>query len=433
MIETEEKQAAYILVGVETPKSDLPAEESLAELESLLETAGGRAAGRMVQKMDAFDPRTYIGSGKVEELKRMLEETGADGILCDDELTPAQIRNLDKRLDTEIIDRTLVILDIFSKRAVTREGKMQIELAQQTYRLNRLSGMGVQLSRQGGSGVGVHSRGEGESKLELDRRRIRARIAYLKEQLKKVSSDRTRERESRKKSDLPVVALIGYTNAGKSTLFNRLTSAGVLEEDKLFATLDTTVRRCSVTDGRSILLVDTVGFIHKLPADLVDAFRSTLEEVKEADILLHVVDASSSKASLEMKVTYEEMEQLEAADRPFITFLNKQDLVTENAEPMPRIPYHAEAVVKGSAFCGEDRQKVLESIRCVLEKEDQDITVKLPYDQTALVEKVRREGVIKKESYEEDGIVLTASVPARLRTRLAAYETEKEKEDAHRS
>ena len=284
---TEERIQRFVLVAVSTGRDETDAEKSLDELEDLLETAGGEACGRVIQNLERIDNRSYVGSGKVEEIRTILKDTEADGIICDDELTPAQLSNLGELLDTKIINRTLLILDIFTQRAATREGQMQVELAQLEYRLTRLRGLGTELSRQGAA-VGTHTRGAGETKLEMDRRYIRGRIAQLKRELKDVSENRDRERASRRKSRIPLVALVGYTNAGKSTVLNRLTSANVLEENELFATLDTTVRRCELPDGRMILLVDTVGFIHKLPAHLVKAFRSTLEEVTEADLLLHV-------------------------------------------------------------------------------------------------------------------------------------------------
>ena len=304
MVDTGEDIRRYILIAVDTGRAPLPIETSLDELKSLLETAGGEEAGRMIQPLEAPSARSYFGSGKLEELKDLLQETDADGVIADDELSPAQLRNMGDVLNTQILDRTTLILEIFAMRANTREGQLQVELAELRYRLSRLSGFGATMSRQGG-GYGVHARGAGETKLELDRRYIRGRIAALRQELEEITAQRDIRRSRRQKNEVPMVALVGYTNAGKSTIFNRLTQAGVLEEDKLFATLDTTTRRLELPNGREIILADTVGFIQKLPHHLVDAFHATLEEVAYADLLVHVVDSSDEKASLNMKITME--------------------------------------------------------------------------------------------------------------------------------
>ena len=423
MTETEERIQQFILVAVETPKQELSAEESLDELKDLLETAGGEAVGMVIQKMDAPSSRTYVGSGKVEEIKMLLKDTQADGIICDDELTPAQLKNLNDLLDTKIIDRSLLILDIFSQRATTKEGQMQIELAQLEYRLTRLVGLGTELSRQGAS-VGTHTRGAGETKLEMDRRHIRRRIDILKQNLKEVAENRERERASRKKDSPLVVALVGYTNAGKSTLFNRLTSASVLEEDKLFATLDTTVRRCVLPDSRLVLLVDTVGFIHKLPSHLIKAFRSTLEEVLEADLLLHVVDASHPMAEIMMKVTVDELTELKAADKPIITVLNKQDLLDE---PRPLlIPYNPEEVVKSNALSKAGQDAVLAAIGRFLDQRETKKTVLIPYDKGSILERLHRESVILEEKYTDTGIRLVVSADEKTARLIGPYEIQEE-------
>ena len=420
---TEEKIQRFVLVAVSTGRDETDAEKSLDELEDLLETAGGEACGRVIQNLERIDNRSYVGSGKVEEIRTILKDTEADGIICDDELTPAQLSNLGELLDTKIIDRTLLILDIFTQRAATREGQMQVELAQLEYRLTRLRGLGTELSRQGAA-VGTHTRGAGETKLEMDRRYIRGRIAQLKRELKDVSENRDRERASRRKSRIPLVALVGYTNAGKSTVLNRLTSANVLEENELFATLDTTVRRCELPDGRMILLVDTVGFIHKLPAHLVKAFRSTLEEVTEADLLLHVVDASSPMAELQMKVTYDELVDLGAAYKPIITVLNKQDLVQEE-EPLV-IPYKAEDVIKISAL-EEDGQAALMAAICrYLDKLNTKMELLIPYDKGSLADRLHREAVILEETYTDEGIAMTIRADEDLRRIVANYEKQAE-------
>lgn len=431
MIETEEKTQRFVLAGIDTPSNPIPEDRSLDELAELLKTAGGLEAGRAVQKTDAADPKLYVGKGKAQELRDMVKALGADGIICDDELTPAQLQNLSDLTETKVIDRTLLILDIFTQRASTKEAQMQIELAQLQYRLTRLTGLGTELSRQGAS-VGLHTRGGGETKLEIDRRRIRSRISFLKGQLKEIAKDRINERTSRRQSNIPVVALVGYTNAGKSTLFNRLTDSAVLEEDKLFATLDTTVRRASLPDKRKVLMVDTVGFIHKLPANLIDAFRATLEEVCEADILLHVVDMSSPLAELQMKVTYQELIDLKAADKPIITVFNKKDLAladsreegedTDKIIPLlPPIPYRPQKVLKTSAFDKDDLTDILTAVQEELEKRDTTMDLVLPFTQGALADSLHRQAVVIKEEYEEDGLHMTVRVPPAFRKRVEPY------------
>lgn len=399
--DTEEKIQRFILVGVATDRDDTDIESSLDELSELLKTAGGEACGRVIQNLESFNNRSYVGSGKVEDIRMLLEDTGADGIICDDELTPAQLRNLGDLLGTKVIDRTLLILDIFSQRAATREGQLQVELAQLEYRLTRLSGLGTELSRQGAA-VGTHTRGAGETKLELDRRYIRSRISQLKGELREAAENRERERGSRRKSQIPIVALVGYTNAGKSTLFNRLTSSSVLEEDELFATLDTTVRRCELPDGRLILMADTVGFIHKLPAHLVKAFRSTLEEANEADLLLHVVDASHPMADLQMKVTRDELVRLGAGDKPVITVLNKQDKVEE--EGLYSIPYSPKAVVKTCALDPDGREKLISAIMEYFDSLEKKMEIVIPYQRASLMDRLHREAVILEEEYTGEGI-----------------------------
>ena len=418
MYETKDEIQSFILVGVDVDRAVISAEDSLDELAELLSTAGGEEAGRVIQKMEAINSKTYVGSGKVQEIKTLLAATGAHGIICDDELTPAQLKNLSDLLDTKIIDRTLLILDIFSQRASTKEGKMQIELAQLEYRLTRLTGLGTELSRQGAA-VGTHTRGAGETKLEMDRRHIRARMDMLRSQLKDVVKQRELIRTQRKKNQVPIIALVGYTNAGKSTLFNRLTSSGVLEEDKLFATLDTTTRKCELPSGRSVLFVDTVGFIHKLPHNLVKAFRATLEEAAYADILLHVVDASHENAELHMQVTYDELMDLEAADKPIMTVLNKQDLI-EEAMPLS-IPYSAEAVLRISALEPAGVQRVLEAVDQQLDKMDTVVEILLPYAQGGLSSSLHQEGQIIEEEYRDNGIYIKARLKDRYLQMVEKY------------
>ncbi len=424
LYDTEEKKEQFVLVGVDTGRFDISMEESLNELEELLETDGGEAVGRVIQNLQNPSSRTYVGSGKVEEIRQILQDTGADGIICDDELSPAQLKNLSDELGVKVIDRTLLILDIFTKRATTREGQMQIELAQLNYRLTRLTGLGKELSRQGAA-VGTHTRGAGETKLEMDRRHIRERIDMLKSQLKEVAERRDMERTQRKKGYLPIIALVGYTNAGKSTVFNRVTGASVLEEDQLFATLDTTVRRKDLPSGRSVLFTDTVGFIHKLPHQLIDAFRATLEEACEADILLHVVDSSDPKAQMQMKVTYDTLVELKAADKPIITVLNKQDLVQEEAQTTGP-SYHAEEILRISALEEEGIRKVLEAVDRLLDQWDQEMLLMIPYAQAGLTEPIHQEAVILSEDYTEQGIRIRARIKEPLLGKVKKFQIEDE-------
>ena len=317
----EEIEEKVILVGVSEQDGD-DAEDSVAELAELVKTAGATVVGTMIQKRELIHPGTYIGSGKVAELKLLVEELGATGIVCDDELSPAQLRNLEDMLDTKVMDRTLIILDIFAARATTSEGKIQVELAQLKYRLSRLTGLGRSMSRLGG---GIGTRGPGEKKLEIDRRLIKDRIAQLNRELKEVRQHRDITRAQREKNQMPVAAIVGYTNAGKSTLINTLTNAGVLEEDKLFATLDPTTRVLELSGRQQILVTDTVGFIRKLPHHLIEAFKSTLEEAKYADYILHVVDASNPQHEKQMLIVYETLANLDVKDKTVITLFNKQD------------------------------------------------------------------------------------------------------------
>ena len=303
----EEIEEKVILVGVSEQDGD-DAEDSVAELAELVKTAGATVVGTMIQKRELIHPGTYIGSGKVAELKLLVEELGATGIVCDDELSPAQLRNLEDMLDTKVMDRTLIILDIFAARATTSEGKIQVELAQLKYRLSRLTGLGRSMSRLGG---GIGTRGPGEKKLEIDRRLIKDRIAQLNRELKEVRQHRDITRAQREKNQMPVAAIVGYTNAGKSTLINTLTNAGVLEEDKLFATLDPTTRVLELSGQQQILVTDTVGFIRKLPHHLIEAFKSTLEEAKYADYILHVVDTSNPQHEKQMLIVYETLANLD--------------------------------------------------------------------------------------------------------------------------
>ena len=403
MIQTSEIKEKFILVGVETGKDRM--EESLSELEELLETAGGETVGRVIQNLESINKATYVGKGKVDEIRELAEELGADGIVCDDELSPAQLSNLKDELDIKVLDRTLVILDIFAAHAQTSEGKLQVELAQLKYRSSRLTGLGKNLSRLGG---GIGTRGPGESKLESDRRAIRERVSQLRSEIEKVESSRETLRKHRMSDGIPVIAIVGYTNAGKSTFLNKITDAGILAEDKLFATLDPTTRNLKIPDGEEVLFTDTVGFISKLPHNLVDAFKSTLEEAKYADLILHVADASNPEVDEQMKVVYRTLEELKVTGKPVVTFLNKQDKLEEE-----RIikDIKADAVVKGSAKTGEGIDELLSKITEILREGKVLIDTVLSYADTSKISVIRKKGQLLSEEYEGDGIKVKAYVP----------------------
>ncbi len=410
MYDTEQEIEKVILVAVaKDDKEDV--EESLDELEELVKTAGAQVVGRMIQNLEHINNATYIGSGKVEELKDMIWEIEASAIVCDDELSPAQYKNLEDALDTKVMDRTLVILDIFAGRAKTAEGKIQVELAQLRYRSTRLIGM-RNLSRQGG---GIGTRGPGEKKLEVDRRIIRNRIAQLKSQVEEMESHRQVTRAKRQENPVPVVAIVGYTNAGKSTLLNTLTDAKVLEEDKLFATLDPTTRNYKLPDGQEILLTDTVGFIRKLPHHLVDAFRSTLEEAKYSDIILHVVDSSNPVMDKNVKAVYETLDRLNIKDKIIITIFNKIDKLEE--KPILKdfvADYTVEAAIKKNIGLDEIDEvigKALKSMRVHLERV-------FPYTEAGKPGIIRKYGQLIREEYREDGIFVEAYVPAAIMERI---------------
>ena len=403
MIQTSEIKEKFIPVGVETGKDRM--EESLTELEELLETAGGETVGRVIQNLETINKATYVGKGKVDEIRELAEELGADGIVCDDELSPAQLSNLKDELDIKVLDRTLVILDIFAAHAQTSEGKLQVELAQLKYRSSRLTGLGKNLSRLGG---GIGTRGPGESKLESDRRAIRERVSQLRSEIEKVESSRETLRKHRMSDGIPVIAIVGYTNAGKSTFLNKITDAGILAEDKLFATLDPTTRNLKIPDGEEVLFTDTVGFISKLPHNLVDAFKSTLEEAKYADLILHVADASNPEVDEQMKVVYRTLEELKVTGKPVITFLNKQDKLEEE-----RIikDIKADAVVKGSAKTGEGIDELLSKITEILREGKVLIDTVLSYADTSKISVIRKKGQLLSEEYEGEGIKVKAYVP----------------------
>ena len=407
MIEIGEQTERVILVGVNTAEHDDTA-ESLDELEELVATAGAVAVGRVIQNLEQIHPATYVGKGKIEEIKDLLWETQATGIVCDDELSPVQLGNLEDLLDSKVMDRTLIILDIFAGRASTSEGKIQVELAQLKYRQSRLTGLGKSLSRLGG---GIGTRGPGEKKLEMDRRLIKSRIAQLNRELKDVKCHREVTRQQRGKSRIPVVAIVGYTNAGKSTLLNTLTGAGVLEEDQLFATLDPTTRNLKLAGKQEILLTDTVGFIRKLPHHLIEAFRSTLEEAKYADIILHVVDASSPQMDQQMHIVYETLQNLEVKNKPIITVFNKQDKVRAGSTFRD---FKADRSLQISARTGDGLEGLKEVIGEVLREQKIYIERLYTYAEAGKIQQIRKYGELLSEEYGEEGIFVKGYVPTEL-------------------
>ena len=413
MHDNKEIEERVILVGVSEQEGD-DAADSIAELAELVETAGASVAGSVLQKLTRRHPATYVGSGKVEELRALLCMTDATGIVCDDELSPAQMRNLADLLDTKVMDRTLVILDIFAKRAATSEGKIQVELAQLRYEMTRLTGYGRSMSRLGG---GIGTRGPGEKKLETDRRVIAGRISQLKRELEEVKQHREVIRSRRTRANQPVAAIVGYTNAGKSTLLNALTDADVLEWDALFATLDPTTRLLTLPGRQELLLTDTVGFIRKLPHHLIEAFRSTLEAAKHADYIIHVVDASSAQMEKQMYIVYETLRELGVESKPVLTLFNKQDLV---AEPEALHDARADAVLHISAKEREGLAQVKETLEAMLRENRIFLERLLPYAQAGILARIRTAGELVSEEYREDGILIRAYVPRALYA-LAAF------------
>ena len=405
MIELREEIEKVILVGVSVEDTD-DTEKSLDELEELAKTAGAVTVGRVIQNREMIHPGTYVGKGKIDEIKELLWETEATGIICDDELTPVQLGNLQDALDAKVMDRTLIILDIFAARASTNEGKIQVELAQLKYRQSRLTGLGKSLSRLGG---GIGTRGPGEKKLEMDRRLIKGRIAQLNRELKDVKRHREVTREQRGRTRIPVVAIVGYTNAGKSTLLNKLTGAAVLSEDKLFATLDPTTRGLKLPSKQEVLFTDTVGFIRKLPHHLIEAFKSTLEEAKYADMILHVVDVSNPQADEQMFTVYETLQGLKVQDKPIITVFNKQDRL----EGIPVIrDFKADYTVSISAKTKAGLGDMLETIEALLRQQKVYIEEVYPYSEAGKIQLIRKYGELLEENYTEEGIQVTAYVPA---------------------
>ena len=413
MIEIIQEQQRAILVGVDTGEYD--AAVSLDELGELATTAGAEILGKVSQKRPAVDKATCVGSGMLAEIGEMAENLDANLLIFDHELTASQMRNIENVTGISVVDRTTLILDIFAQRARSREGKLQVELAQQKYRLPRLMGQGTVLSRLGG---GIGTRGPGETKLESDRRHIRRRIEALEEQLRELEKQRGIRRARRKKDGVITVALVGYTNAGKSTLMNRLTDAGVLAEDKLFATLDPTARALELPDGRSVMLVDTVGLVRRLPHQLVEAFKSTLEEAAQADLLLHVCDISSDEAEDQIAVTRQLLDELGCAGTPVVTALNKCDKITERPVPM------TEDMVLISAVTGYGLEKLLQVIAKKLTPTQRRMRLLLPYDKAALAAEVRAEGKVFSEEYTADGLLLDALVDNKIVWKVEEYTTE---------
>ena len=396
-----------ILVGVQTGEND-NVEESLDELRELASTAGAVTVGRIVQNREAIHPGTYIGKGKIEEVRALVYAMDATGIICDDELSPAQLNNLERELECKVMDRTLLILDIFASRAITSEGKIQVELAQLKYRMSRLTGLGRSMSRLGG---GIGTRGPGEKKLEMDRRLIKSRIAQLNRELEEVKRHREITRAQRSRNRMPVAAIVGYTNAGKSTLLNRLTGAGVLEENKLFATLDPTTRTMTLENGTRILITDTVGFIRKLPHHLVEAFKSTLEEAKYADVILHVVDASNEQMETQMYVVYDTLRRLEVGDKPILTLFNKTD--REGIRTDLR-DLKADQTLKISAKTGAGLSELTAALEEVLRRDKIYVERLYPFDQAGIIQLIRKEGELVSEEYTAEGIEVKAYVPRKI-------------------
>ncbi|NCB92587.1 MAG: GTPase HflX [Clostridia bacterium] len=407
MYEIEEQIERVILAGVQTYESD-DMVQSLFELRELVETAGAVSVGSVIQSRESAHPATYLGKGKLEEIKELIYNLDATGVVCDDELTPAQMNNLERELECKVMDRTMVILDIFAKRARTSEGKIQVELAQLKYRAARLVGMRASLSRLGG---GIGTRGPGEKKLEMDRRLIHYRIGQLKEQLEDVQKHRDLIRVQREKTQTKVAAIVGYTNAGKSTLLNKLTGADVLEEDQLFATLDPTTRVLDLPGKQQIFLTDTVGFIRKLPHHLIEAFKSTLEEAKYADLIIHVVDASNPQKEDQMQVVYETLRQLGVEDKKIITLFNKQDLCMDKEKLRD---FQADHTLEISAKSGGGLEELGQILEQMLREDQIYIERIYPYDQAGLIALVRKYGQVIQEDYLAEGIAIKAYVSSEI-------------------
>lgn len=408
MKELEEK---VILVGVQVSDQD-DIEGSLEELGELARTAGAGVVGKLVQNREQIHPVTYIGKGKIEELGELVASLNATGIVCDDELSAVQLKNLEQELDCKVIDRTLLILDIFAGRAASSEGKIQVELAQLKYRSTRLIGLGNSLSRLGG---GIGTRGPGEKKLEIDRRLIRSRISQLKSELEEVEKHRELVRGQRKNTSLKVAALVGYTSAGKSSILNTLTKAGILEDEMLFSTLDTTTRALTLPGKQEVLLTDTVGFIRKLPHHLIEAFKSTLEEARYADIIIHVVDASNAQMDTQMHVVYETLRELGVKDKPVITLFNKQDKI---AEPGRIKDFQSDYSILVSAKTGEGLETLKSTLEEILRNGQIYIERIYTYDQAGMIQLIRNYGELIEEEYLAEGIAVKAYVSKEIYTKV---------------
>lgn len=420
LYDTSEQKERIIVVGVATSEND-DTDKSLDELIELGQTAGVETVAKVIQNREKVHPGTYIGKGKIEEVRELVIKHKADTVVCDDELTPAQFNNLSQMLDVKVVDRTVMILDIFAKRASTSEGKLQVELAQLRYRASHLIGGRSELSRLGG---GIGTRGPGEQKLEMDRRLIKERITQVRKELEQVKRTRELTRKKRQENPIPVVAIVGYTNAGKSTLLNHLTGAGVLSEDKLFATLDSTTRKLVRENGEEILFTDTVGFIRKLPHHLIQAFRSTLEEAKYADLILHVVDCSNEDMDSQMYTVYETLKKLEVGDKKIITAFNKID-VCDREETLKDLA--ADRTVRISAKTGQGIEQMLSAISEVIAEGKQLLDKVFGYDEAGAVSNVRKYGQVMEEEYRNEGIYIKALIP---REYMYLFVEEKKKKEA---
>lgn len=420
--EIKEQEERVILVGIALSENDLT-DESLDELAELARTAKAAVVGRLVQGREKIHPTTYVGKGKLAELKELIWEREATGIICDDELSSVQLKSLERELDCKIMDRTLLILDIFAVRAMSGEGKIQVELAQLKYRASRLTGLGASLSRLGG---GIGTRGPGEKKLEMDRRLIRERISHLKAELKDVERHRELIRSRREDTPGKVAALVGYTSAGKSSIHNALTNAGIMEDEMLFSTLDTTTRVLPLEENREIFLTDTVGFIRKLPHHLVEAFKSTLEEAKYADVIIHVVDASNPQMDVQMHVVYETLRQLGVEGKPIVTLFNKQDVLAarkaeegaaDEALPVMR-DVRADYTIKTSAKTGQGLDELKGALLEILRRDQILIERTYPFAEAGKVQRIRKSGQLLEEEYVEEGVRVKAYVPKEIYGRL---------------
>ena len=407
MTDLNEIQEKMILIGISTSDGD-DTKRSMEELSELVRTAGAETVGCVIQNRESMHPATYLGKGKLEEAAELVRELKATGVVCDDELSPAQLRNMEEVLGSKVIDRTLLILDIFAARAATREGKIQVELAQLRYRATHLVGLRNSLSRLGG---GIGTRGPGEKKLETDRRLIHERIGRLKGELEEVKRNRELARKQRSQSFLPTAAIVGYTNAGKFTLLNALTDAGAVQEDMLFATLDPLTRKCSLPDGQELLLTDTVGFIRKLPHHLVEAFRSTLEEAKYADLILHVVDASNPDMDMQMYVVYDTLRRLNVVDKTVITLFNKTDRIEGSCILKD---FKADRTFQISAKTGAGFEEMKEGLQELLRSRNVYLDRLYSYSEAGKVQLIRKFGQLKSEEYTPEGIAVTGYVPAEL-------------------